>query len=74
MTETDAFLFAAAQRRHAANDRAGAVVLLDELLRMRPDHAAALLLLSVNFSSSQVRCRVALATHCGTPVCVQTEP
>ena len=55
MTETDAFLFAAAQRRHAANDIAGAMVLLDELLRMRPDHAPALLLLAeLQLASSPV--------------------
>jgi predicted Zn-dependent protease len=43
MTDQDAFLFAAAQRRHAANDRTGALVLLEELLRVRPGHAPALL-------------------------------
>jgi protein O-GlcNAc transferase len=42
MTAPDAFLFAAAQRRAAANDRAGALVLLDELLRHQPDHVPAL--------------------------------
>jgi protein O-GlcNAc transferase len=46
MTEPDAILFAAAQRRHAANDRTGALVLLDELLRVRSDHAPALLMLA----------------------------
>ena len=46
MTEQDGFLFAAAQRRHAANDSTGALVLLDEVLRVRPDHAPALLLLA----------------------------
>jgi predicted O-linked N-acetylglucosamine transferase (SPINDLY family) len=46
MTEPETFLFAAAQRRHTANDRTGALVLLDELLRVQPDHAPALLLLA----------------------------
>lgn len=46
MTDHAAYLFAAAQRRHAANDPSGALVLLDELLRIQPDHAPALLLLA----------------------------
>jgi predicted O-linked N-acetylglucosamine transferase (SPINDLY family) len=46
MTEQETLLFAAAQRRHAANDRTGALVLLDELLRARPDHAPSLLMLA----------------------------
>ncbi len=46
MTAADAFLFSAARRRFAANDRTGALVLLDELLQMRPEHAPALLMLA----------------------------
>ena len=42
VTTPSDFLLAAAQRRLAANDRAGALVLLDELLRHLPDHAPAL--------------------------------
>ncbi len=55
MTEHDAFLFAAAQRRLAANDRPGALVLIDELLRLQPDHAPALLMLAdLHLASSPV--------------------
>jgi predicted O-linked N-acetylglucosamine transferase (SPINDLY family) len=36
------FLLNAAQRRSAANDRVGALVMLEELLRQKPDHAPAL--------------------------------
>ena len=36
------YLYAAAQRRRAAGDRAGADVLLDELLQVAPDHQEAL--------------------------------
>jgi predicted O-linked N-acetylglucosamine transferase (SPINDLY family) len=46
VTAPSDFLFAAAQRRLAANDRTGAQVLLDELLRHSPDHAPALRMLA----------------------------
>jgi protein O-GlcNAc transferase len=39
-------LFTAAQRRLAKNDRAGALILLDELLHHQPDHAASLRILA----------------------------
>jgi protein O-GlcNAc transferase len=42
----DEFLLDAAQRRSAANDRAGAIVMLEELLRRKPDHMSALRMLA----------------------------
>jgi protein O-GlcNAc transferase len=42
----DEFLLDAAQRRSVANDRTGAIVMLEELLRQNPDHLAALRMLA----------------------------
>jgi predicted Zn-dependent protease len=45
-TSLASFLLAAAQRRAAAQDHAGALVLLEELLREAPEHVSALRLVA----------------------------
>ena len=46
MTASADFLLTSAQRRLANNDRAGALILLDELLHHQPDHTASLRMLA----------------------------